>query len=386
MKKKIAILSSVLFLNMLMVAITYSWSRSTPLIIDHTCTDISQIPDEMIDSVKAKFRLYFAHTSHGEQLTIGLQRIESVDSTYSVAIGNKHLPTEKGAFCIFDNSEGDPEDYWNSDEYQNGIDITRQVLTNNPTVNISMFVWCIQFYQEDETYFQAYLDSMSKLEAEFPDVTFIYTTSHTQFAMDPQYNIDGLNRYLRNEQIRQYCKDNNKVLYDFGDLDSWWFNPSTQQWEHQTGVVHGHTIPLQHRQFEGDDAGHTTYESCEQKAKALWWMLAKLVGWGKTNVVPKECRKIPTKFFLNQNYPNPFNFSTSISYDLPNKCEVEVSIYNIQGQLLQTLVEGEQKAGTHIVRWNGSDKENEGLSSGIYICELKTSDSFRMAKKLLLLK
>ena len=89
-------------MTILPVTVAYSWDNSAPLIIDHTCTDLSQIPDEWIDSVKANMKLYYVHTSHGGQLTDGLETLENDNSKYSVALGNETLPTEEGAFCVYD--------------------------------------------------------------------------------------------------------------------------------------------------------------------------------------------------------------------------------------------------------------------------------------------
>ncbi|HUI09507.1 MAG TPA: T9SS type A sorting domain-containing protein [Bacteroidota bacterium] len=72
----------------------------------------------------------------------------------------------------------------------------------------------------------------------------------------------------------------------------------------------------------------------------------------------------PTRFALEQNYPNPFNPSTSISYALPARSIVHLVVYNVLGQMVAELVNGEQEAGTHIVDWRPAG------SSGIYFCRM----------------
>jgi len=254
------------------------WDGAEPLIIDHTCVDPSSVPPGYIDSAKTYMKLHYAHTSHGSQLTYGVDTIEAYDPFYGVSTGDSYLPDEPGAFCIFRGQEGityiEPEQYWATAE---GMDYTRAVLTNNPQINVSMFAWCTQLSSASEEYVQAYLDSMTQLESEFPEVTFVYMTGNAQSAGAAE------NRYARNQQIRQYVLDNNKVLFDFADLDCWWFNPDTQEWEFNTYIDYwGNEYPLQHPQFDGDELAHTTVESCVQKGRALWWMVAVLSGWSSS--------------------------------------------------------------------------------------------------------
>ncbi len=243
--------------------------------IDHSCADLNEIPDSWIDSVQVNIRMHYAHTSHGGQLTTGLDLIESDDSACDVEIGSSWLPDVTGALCIFDGQEGDtyisPDLFW---ETAGGMNMTRDVLTDNPTINVCMWCWCGQmdYYNEDQV--QAYIDSMSVLENEYSGVTFVYMTGNAQST-----GSEGYNRYLRNQQVRDFCENNSKILFDFADLDAWWYNTSTSQWEQNTYSYSGSEIPLEHEEFNGDEAGHTTFESCRQKGRAVWWMLAMIDGW-----------------------------------------------------------------------------------------------------------
>ncbi|MCF7911315.1 MAG: DUF1565 domain-containing protein [Candidatus Cloacimonetes bacterium] len=85
-----------------------------------------------------------------------------------------------------------------------------------------------------------------------------------------------------------------------------------------------------------------------------------------------------------QNYPNPFNPSTKINFSLPETAATELTIYNIKGQLVRVLVNETLPAGNYTRIWNGCDKQNNALSSGIYLLFLKTNDSFRTQKITLL--
>lgn len=94
---------------------------------------------------------------------------------------------------------------------------------------------------------------------------------------------------------------------------------------------------------------------------------------------------IPPEFSLSQNYPNPFNPSTTISYQLPESGNIRLEIYNLKGQLVQTLVEANQEAGAHSVIWNGTDANNRGVASGVYFYRL-SSPSKTSSKRMLLIK
>jgi hypothetical protein len=88
----------------------------------------------------------------------------------------------------------------------------------------------------------------------------------------------------------------------------------------------------------------------------------------------------PAAFRLEQNYPNPFNPSTTVRYGLPRKSNVQLAVFNTLGQQVATLVEGEQEAGYHEIKFGAS-----GLASGVYFYRLKTGD-FVQTRKLLLLR
>ncbi len=94
----------------------------------------------------------------------------------------------------------------------------------------------------------------------------------------------------------------------------------------------------------------------------------------------------PDDYQLSQNYPNPFNPSTKIQYKLPLQKKVSLKIYNIRGQLIKTLVNGQvQDAGLHEVTWNGLNKNGVRVASGVYIYSLEFGN-FKKSKRMTLLK
>ena len=98
---------------------------------------------------------------------------------------------------------------------------------------------------------------------------------------------------------------------------------------------------------------------------------------------------IPEKFALHNNYPNPFNPGTTIRFDVPelhgNKTRVELTIYDIQGHKIKTLLNEPLEAGTYQVTWDGLNENGNQISSGIYIYNLKT-ESFSATKKMMLIR
>jgi hypothetical protein len=93
-----------------------------------------------------------------------------------------------------------------------------------------------------------------------------------------------------------------------------------------------------------------------------------------------EPNVVPKTFVLEQNYPNPFNPSTTIRYMVPSRSTVTLKIYNILGQLVESLVNMEQGVGSYVVQFNASH-----LSTGVYFYELRAGN-YRDVKKMLLLK
>jgi hypothetical protein len=94
---------------------------------------------------------------------------------------------------------------------------------------------------------------------------------------------------------------------------------------------------------------------------------------------------IPTKYALHQNYPNPFNPSTTIKYDLKAKTDVVLTIYNVLGQKVRTLVNTNQAAGYQNVVWDGLNEFGEQVSTGVYIYRIEAGD-FVKARKMVFMK
>jgi methionine-rich copper-binding protein CopC len=94
---------------------------------------------------------------------------------------------------------------------------------------------------------------------------------------------------------------------------------------------------------------------------------------------------LPIEFALAQNYPNPFNPSTEIAFSLPSASQVELSVFNVLGQKVVTLLDEQMAAGEHTVTWDGRNSDGSSVSSGVYFYRI-AANSFVDTKKMMMLK
>ncbi len=117
-------------------------------------------------------------------------------------------------------------------------------------------------------------------------------------------------------------------------------------------------------------------------------------GWSIDNIAIISGTATPVHDGVNEvypasalfpNFPNPFNPETTISYSLSVQTSVRLSIFNLKGQLVRSLVNGEQPSGNHHVRWDGTDDHGKAVCSGIYLYSLVTP-GFKRSHKMVLMK
>ena len=252
------------------------------IIVDATSTNISDIPADWISVVK-NMTLHHTGQSHGRQVPHGLSNLENQNSTYDQTQSEGGIPAGNGlkitrgqrtSYNNYTVSVG-PDRFWLGDS---GLDYTRRTLdyhfANGNTIDASLHTWCWHLRSWSASQVEDYFTSMEQLESEYPDVIFIYMTDTCD-----KSGSSGYNRFLRNEQIRKYCRENNKVLFDFADLESWSADGSHQNTYSYGGISN---IPLIHSDWESGiyyDDGHINEAACTMKAKAMWWLLARIAGW-----------------------------------------------------------------------------------------------------------
>ena len=131
---------------------------------------------------------------------------------------------------------------------------------------------------------------------------------------------------------------------------------------------------------------HTSYTNTSIEINAGYERLNIPVVFGLTlGTDDNDNTIIPLKNSLHQNYPNPFNPTTSIPFDIIKYDKVRLSIYNVKGEMVRTLVNSNLNPGSYEVRWNGRTDSGVNLSAGMYFIELKGTN-FRETNKMIYLK
>ena len=122
----------------------------------------------------------------------------------------------------------------------------------------------------------------------------------------------------------------------------------------------------------------------DQLRSNIEYILENLFNESKTSDVNTVSHRPVKRYRLEQNYPNPFNATTVISFRLPSDGKVGLTISNLLGQKVRTLIDGVKKAGKHRVVWDGKDNLGITVPSGVYVCILKGEEFFERKKITLL--
>ncbi|MCD4652856.1 hypothetical protein K8T06_02870 [bacterium] len=281
----------------LLILSAQSVYAQAPIIIDHTCTDYTQIPDSWIQQAKDDLLIGYGHTSHGSQLVEGIDGLENeLGGIWEFDLSGSGLVP--GVFF---------NDYWASGDLGHNGSLTwrdntiaRLGLPTNDR-NVVMWSWCGGCSDNSEAGINIYLNAMDQLEQDYPDVTFIYMTGH----LDATGDAGNLN--VRNNQIRAYCQANNKILFDFADIESHdpdhlvnymplYCNDNCDyddglggtNWA-QDWISANPGAELTALAGACPSCAHSQGLNCALKGGATWWMLARIAGWN-----PEATTEVPS--------------------------------------------------------------------------------------------
>jgi hypothetical protein len=261
-------------------ALHASTAQADALLINHHSTDISRVPKEYIAKAQKNWRIAYGHTSHGSQIVAGMDALR-LNAPDQFGFGRDAA----SGLSLWDKM---PRGDLGNPDRTSWADRTRELLNGiGRDRNLVMWSWCGQVSSASEADIATYLQLMSQLEVEYPAVRFVYMTGH----LDGTGANGNLNR--RNEQIREYCRANRKILFDFADIES--YAPGGNVNFMELGANDGcyyrsngarrnwaddwlsdnpdHTIALP------NSAAHSRPLNAALKGRAFWWMLARLSGW-----------------------------------------------------------------------------------------------------------
>ena len=328
--KNSLLLASIIF----MFANQHLFSQA--IIIDHTCAKLEPIPVSAINQAKQTLHIAYGHTSHGSQLITGM----------SALVGQTNLNGYKGD--IYQWNEGgtggalDIDDYFVSGDLGHNGDTTwaqntRPYLNNsaNADVNVVIWSWCGGVSDNTQTGIQTYLDKMNELEGQYPNIKFVYMTGHSDIWSDATVKAS-------NQQIRDYCIANGKILYDFYDIERYdpdgtffeFTNDDCGYYDGAGGNLLGNWAnEWQNSHTEGVDwydcsPAHTQALNGNLKAYAAWWLWCRIAGWegtGIKNIAEKEMKI----------YPNPVN--DILKFETERKIQT-VKIFTVSGKLVMQFV------------------------------------------------
>jgi len=263
----------------------HAWDGTEPLIADHKAVqEFDQIPEYWLERAK-EITVHYGHTSHGSQVVCGLNWLETYIDPVRYKLKatmryNSHpeLPSQENPPALLMGETGaHPEDYWQGAAAQSA---TIQALSSG-SFDLSGWSWCGE--HSNTALVQEYIQSIQVLEGACPGIMFFYMTG----ASSPY-------RVANNDLIRQHCINNNRILFDFADIeqhspdgvfqpgydgrgDSW-----CPTWVQQNPGVFTNIPPTTERGGGGDDwleCSHAHGLFAIMKGRAFWWMMARLAGW-----------------------------------------------------------------------------------------------------------
>ena len=280
MKRKLQFISP--FLSFLLVA---SGLAAGQIIADHNRTRLAGVPASAITRARNSLHIVYGHTSHGSQVTTGMTGLVG----FTGGCGGPQFTWNNGgtggALDLHDRGMAGDVGY-----YPQWVNETKKYLNNpaNKDVNVVLWSWCGQHAgYTQQAMIDRYLAPMTQLEKDYPGVMFVYMTGHVNYS-------SRANTVARNQQIRDYCRANKKILFDFADIESYnpdglyfpYVNDNCDYWDRPSGGTrlgnwaiewqNSHTLGVQ---WYSCSSAHSQSLNANLKAYAVWWLWARLGGW-----------------------------------------------------------------------------------------------------------
>lgn len=262
--------------------------QTGPIVVDHNDTDITTLGQADMQLAKDTLHIVYGHTSHGSQLTTGMDGLVGFANGGGLGLS---LPTDffawnnggtGGALDLHDGGMGGDVGY-----YPQWVNETRNYLDNpaNADTNVVIWSWCgqVSWKYSSGVLDSEYLTPMNQLELDYPDVTFVYMTGHVDIGNDA-------NNKMANQMIRDYVTTNNKVLYDFADIERYdpdgtyfeFVNDNCNYYEYAGGPLLGNwATEWQNSHVEGVDwydcySAHSEPLNANRKAYAAWALWTRI--------------------------------------------------------------------------------------------------------------
>ena len=260
-------LMNVLFL------LFFATSAQSAIIADHMAVArFDSIPETVFQDIRDNYSFFYGHTSHGSQIMTGIGMLASENGALYTSPTIIELRSDLGHLGSL---------VWEGQ--------TRSWLDAHPETNVVMWSWCNGCSDNTVEGIDIYLNAMNQLELDFPAVTFIYMTGHLDGT-----GVDGI-LYRSNNQIRDYCFANDKILFDFADIESW--DPDGVYYPDETDACRWCTEWCTVEDCPGcGTCAHSHCFNCYLKGKGFWWMMARVVGWDPTPIEPKSLGSFKSLF------------------------------------------------------------------------------------------